>query len=71
MGGSLFSADLLQKWVKLERRFTKSIQFLFFRTSQAKKKIEAIVSTIENNHDIFPDYDYMEKTKHGGIQGAL
>lgn len=46
-------------------------QFLIFRTSPAKKKISTIVSLIEENIDSFPEEGYMEKVRHGGIQGAL
>ncbi len=46
-------------------------QFLIFRTSTAKNKISTIVSLIKENSDSFPEEGYMEKVRHGGIQGAL
>lgn len=51
--------------------YMKGYQFLLFRTSPAKKKISNIVSLIEENVDSFPEEGYMEKVRHGGIQGAL
>lgn len=51
--------------------YVKGIQFLFFRTSKAKKIIEAIDSAIEKNCEILPDREYMEKVRYGGIQGEL
>lgn len=46
-------------------------QFFLFRTSIAQNRISSIVTLIDSNHDSFPEEGYMEKVRHGGIQGAL
>jgi hypothetical protein len=52
-------------------QYIKGYQFLQFRTSPAKRKVSTIVSLIEKNIDSFPEEGYLEKVRHGGIQGAL
>ena len=51
--------------------YINGYQFLLFRTSVAKNKISSIVSLVKENMDSFPEEGYMEKVRHGGIQGAL
>ena len=46
-------------------------QFLLFRTSNGKKKIGDIDVLIEENKGLFPEPDYMEKVRYGGIQREL
>jgi len=51
--------------------YIRERQFVLFRTSKAKNKIEAISTLIEENNDLLPDSDYMEQVRNGGIQREL
>lgn len=51
--------------------YIRGNQFIIFRTSSAKNKISEIISLIKDNPDSFPEKGYMDKVRHGGIQGAL
>lgn len=53
------------------KSYINGYQFFLFRTSSAKKKIEAIEVIVEENKDLFSDPGYMEKVRHGGIQREL
>lgn len=64
----VFVRDIVSPRLK---SYIKGYQFLLFRTSSAKKKIEDIESLIEKSEKLFPKPDCMERVKHGGIQGEL
>lgn len=52
-------------------KYVNGSQFILFRTSGATEKVKLINSMIENDKELFPDPGYMEKVRHGGIQGEL
>jgi len=53
------------------RDYLSSFQFWLYRTSRVREIIQRIEHQIQENIDLMPDDDYMEKVRHGGIQGEL
>lgn len=53
------------------KAYIKQFQFLLFSTKQARLNIQKLETLFNENSDLLPDKDYMDKVKMGGIQGEL
>jgi hypothetical protein len=51
--------------------YLATYQFWLYSTKNAKNTIELIERQINENLDLVPENDYMEKVKNGGIQGEF
>jgi hypothetical protein len=53
------------------KKYLKSYQFWLYSIKSGKETILSALNHINENIDLIPEPDYMERVRHGGIQGKL
>ncbi|WP_274025984.1 hypothetical protein [Vibrio parahaemolyticus] len=53
------------------KQYLKSYRFWLYSIKGGKNTILSAMRSLNENSDLVPDYDYMEKVRHGGIQHEL